>query len=184
MNTPGTRKILLTVAATAIVLTGCGGSVSGTATPNSPSQSAPADSSVSTNPFASRNQCALLDQILAGKGFPKATPAVVQPQRSCDSQKPSVGTVRGMVVGVFLQEGRAYNDSINNPGTARGGNVNKRPSIEEPDPLSSSGQCSISMAVAPQSRAILDVVSGSDTDASCKTAEELAAQLEPLLPPA
>ncbi|SEP51743.1 hypothetical protein SAMN04489732_11761 [Amycolatopsis saalfeldensis] len=89
-----------------------------------------------------------------------------------------------MNVGLFLQEGRAYDENVSNPGTARGGKVNNRPSIEQPEPLGTSGQCSITMAVAPQSRAILDVESGSDTTGACQTAEDLATKLEPLLPPA
>ena len=182
MSTPRARTTLPTVAAAAILLAGCNSSVGGTANPDPPSSSA--SRSTSANPFSSRNQCALLDQILTGKGFPKATPSVAQPQRSCTSQKPSAGTVRGMNVGLFLQEGRAYDDGVSNPGTARGGNVNKRPSIEQPEPLGTSGQCSITMAVAPQSRAILDVESESDTAGACQTAEDLATKLEPLLPPA
>jgi hypothetical protein len=89
-----------------------------------------------------------------------------------------------MDVGLFLQEGRTYDDNIADPSTARRGDVNGRPSIEEPAPPSTPGQCTITMAVAPSSRAILIVTSGTDATAACQTAEDLATKLEPLLPPA
>ncbi|MFE3172611.1 hypothetical protein ACFXPA_06030 [Amycolatopsis sp. NPDC059090] len=40
----------------------------------------------------------------------------------------------------------------------------------------------LKLAVEPNSRAIIDVTSGTDTDAACKTAEGLADKLDPLLP--
>jgi hypothetical protein len=130
------------------------------------------------------DQCALVDRLLAGKGFPKATPTIADSKRSCAAQKPSVGTVRGTDAGISLQSGQLYTDNINNPSTARRGNVNGRPSIEQPEPLGSPGQCQVGMAVASTSRALVLVTGGSDTAASCQTAEDLATKLEPLLPPA
>ncbi|MGW7531971.1 hypothetical protein [Amycolatopsis sp. NPDC054798] len=133
------------------------------------------------NPFAARNQCALLDQILTGRGYPKAIPSVADSKRSCVTQKPGDGPDAG-VVGLTLQDGQRYTDNIANPSKAHSGNVNGRPLIEEREPLGSSGSCVIKLAVATTSRAILDVTNGSDTDVACKAAESLATKLDPLLP--
>lgn len=128
------------------------------------------------------NQCALLDELLAGQGFPKASPDVADPGHACGTSKPSSATTRGLDVGLNLQAGRGYKENITDPGKARTGDVNGRPAIEEPAPLGSPGQCSIVMSVEPGSRAIVDVSSGSDTTAACDTAKQLATQFEPKLP--
>ena len=178
MSTSGIKSTLAAIATIGILLTGCDSSIGGTAAPSTP----PASSAAGENPFPSRNQCALLDQILTGKGFPKATATLVDPKRTCAAHKLTVGTVDGADVSLSLQDGQLYTDNINVPSTARHGDVNGRPSIEQPEPLGSPGQCQVGMAVAQHSRALVLVTGGSDTTASCRTAENLAVALEPLLP--
>ncbi|MFF0146741.1 hypothetical protein [Amycolatopsis sulphurea] len=124
----------------------------------------------------------MLDELLAGQGFPKASPSIADPKHACGTTKPSTITILALDVGLNLQAGRDYRENIRDPKTARTGDVNGRPAIEEPAPLGSPGQCSILMSVKPNSRAILDVTSGSDTKAACSTARELATKFEPKLP--
>ncbi|WP_406640683.1 hypothetical protein [Amycolatopsis sp. WGS_07] len=135
----------------------------------------------SGNPFSNRNQCALLDQILSGQGFPKATPSIAQGRKACAADKAS-GGINATAVALGLQEGQRYTDGIGSPDKVRSGKINGRPFIEEPAPLGSSGQCSIFMSVESGSRAIIIVTGGNDTAASCSTAEDLAKKLDPLLP--
>ncbi|GAA1023166.1 MULTISPECIES: hypothetical protein [Amycolatopsis] len=76
---------LLTLGAAAILVTACDNSVNGKAAPSTPaSQSASAG-----NPFAARNQCALLDQILGGAGYPPAKPSIAQERKACVTQNPA-----------------------------------------------------------------------------------------------
>ncbi|MGW7531972.1 hypothetical protein [Amycolatopsis sp. NPDC054798] len=103
-----------------------------------------------------------------------------QSKRSCASQGGKDANFT--VVSLILQEGQRYTDDIQNPSKARSGKLNGRPFVEDPEPLRSNGQCSIFLAVEPNSRAVLDVTGGTDTAASCKTTEDLASKLEPLLP--
>ncbi|MET9263128.1 DUF3558 family protein [Amycolatopsis sp. NPDC004079] len=180
MKTSRAKITLIALGALGIVAAGCSSPVSGTPQPDKPASSAATPKS--GNPFAARNQCALLDQILTGQGFPKATPTVAQPERACASQKPSVGTERGMDVSLFLQEDRLYTDTVPHPETARRGDINGRPSIEEPEPQNSPGQCDITMAVEPHSRASLLVTTSLDTKTACAAAEKYATAVEPLLP--
>ncbi|WP_409462342.1 DUF3558 family protein [Amycolatopsis sp. GA6-003] len=180
MSTSRAKKTLALLGALGIVTAGCSSPVTGTPQPGQPSSAAAAPTS--GNPFSARNQCALLDRILAGQGFPKATPTVAQPTRSCASQKPSSGTEKGIEVGLFLQEGKLYTDNIAHPETARRGDINGRPSIEEPEQLNSPGQCDITMAVEPHSRANLGVTSDLTTAEACAQVEKYAVALEPLLP--
>ncbi|WP_409466848.1 hypothetical protein [Amycolatopsis sp. GA6-003] len=166
-----------------MTLTACDNSVDGTAAPGQTASSTPSASSPSSgNPFAARNQCTLLDQLLAGQGYPKAIPSVADSKRSCAAQKHGDG-LDSTVVGLTLQDGQRYTDNVVNPSKARTGKINgTRPALEEREPLGSSGQCMLKLAVPPNSRAIVDVTSGTDTDAACKTAQSLAEKLDPLLP--
>ncbi|WP_409184772.1 DUF3558 family protein [Amycolatopsis sp. VS8301801F10] len=181
MNILRAKVALVMLGALGTVLAGCSSPVAGTPEPNLPSTSAGAPSKPA-NPFAARNQCALLDQILAGQGFPQGTPTIADRNRSCAAQKPSAGMTSGIDVAVILQDGQPYTDNVNHPETARRGDVNGRPSIEQPEPLNSPGQCQVGMAVEPSSRALVLVTSGSDTKAACAAAEKYATALEPLLP--
>ncbi|WP_409466849.1 DUF3558 family protein [Amycolatopsis sp. GA6-003] len=168
--------ILISLGAIVGVLTACDSTVHGTAETG---QAAPAASS--SNPFAARNQCALLDQILADRGYPKAIPSIADSKRSCMAQKPGDGPDAG-VIGLTLQDGQRYTDNIAEPSKAHAGNVNGRPLIEEREPIGSSGSCLIKLAVATNSRALIDVTNGSDTDVACEAARKLAVKLDPLLP--
>ncbi|GAA1023168.1 MULTISPECIES: hypothetical protein [Amycolatopsis] len=183
MITSRTSSLLVLLGASAIALTACDNSVGGTAAPGQTASAAPsAPPPSSANPFSARNQCALLDQLLAGQGYPKAIPSVADSKRSCAAQKPGDG-LDATVVGLTLQDGQRYTDNVANPSKTRTGKVNgTRPVLEEREPLGSSGQCMLKLAVEPNSRAIIDVTSGTDTDAACKTAEGLADKLDPLLP--
>lgn len=184
MNTSRAKLPLVLLGALGLATAGCSSPVAGTPQPDKPTAAASTSAAAPTsgNPFAARNQCALLDQILAGQGFPKATPSVAQPDRACAAQKPSSGTGKGIQVGLFLQEGRLYTDSITHPETAKRGDINGRPSVEEPAPLGTPGQCDITMAVEPHARADLGVTSDLPTEEACAQAEKYAIAVEPLLP--
>ncbi|MBN9745259.1 DUF3558 domain-containing protein [Amycolatopsis sp. A1MSW2902] len=174
-------KTLLLLGAATVMLTACDKTVDGTAGTSQAPPPTAAPPASSENPFAARNQCALLDQILAGRGFPKATPSVADSQRSCVSKKPGDGPDAG-VIGLTLQAGQRYTDNVADPSKAHAGNVNGRPLIEERQPIGSSGSCVIKLAVATNSRALIDVTNGSDTDVACAAARDLAVKLDPLLP--
>ncbi|WP_409183419.1 hypothetical protein F9C11_02960 [Amycolatopsis sp. VS8301801F10] len=176
-------RLLALLGAAAIALTACDSSVDGVAAPRQTVPSIPsARPSSSGNPFSARNQCALLDQLLTGWGYAKARPSVADSKRSCAAQKPGGGP-DATVVGLTLQDGQRYTDNVVNPSRTRTGKINgSRPVLEEREPLGSSGQCMLKLAVEPNSRAIVDVTGGTDTDAACKSAEDLADKLDPLLP--
>ncbi|MFB9931201.1 hypothetical protein ACFORO_18420 [Amycolatopsis halotolerans] len=177
MVTTRTSRLLVLLGAGAIALTACDKSVNGKAAPN-----APASPSASTgNPFADRNQCALLDQILSGTGYPKAKSSIAQERKACVTQKSS-GGLNATDVALLLQEDQRYDSDIKNTTQARSGSLGGRKFIEDPAELGSAGQCTISMSVQTDSRAIILVTGGKDTAASCKTAEDLATKLDPLLP--
>ncbi|WP_084470288.1 DUF3558 family protein [Amycolatopsis benzoatilytica] len=180
MNTSPATITLAALGTLGIMLAGCSGPVAGTAQPGKPATSVSAPPS--GNPFAARNQCALLDQILAGQGFPKATPSIADEKRACASQKPSTGTTSSIDVAIALQDGQLYTDNILRPDTARRGDINGRPSIEQPSPQNTTGQCQVGMAVEPRSRALVLVSSDLSTAEACAQAEKYATALEPLLP--
>ncbi len=87
-----------------------------------------------------------------------------------------------MDIALSLQAGRKYDENINNPDKASSGTVNSRPATEEREPLKSSGQCGINVQVKPDSTAAVLVGYSTDTEKACKTAEDVAAKVEPLLP--
>ncbi|WP_134667628.1 MULTISPECIES: DUF3558 domain-containing protein [unclassified Amycolatopsis] len=175
-------KAALLIGAAALVLTACDNTVNGAAQTNGTTSAAPPSSSASSgNPFSERKQCALLDQILNGEGFPKAAPSLAQGRKACAADKAS-GGANATAVALALQEGQRYADGIGSPDKARSGKISGRPFIEEPEPMGSSGQCSISMSVESSSRALIIVTGGVDTSASCGMAEKLATKLDPLLP--
>jgi hypothetical protein len=127
------------------------------------------------------NPCTVLDQVLAGEGFPQATPTLARSKESCGANKPTSGNTPGVDVSLSLQAGQNYKDTVGK-GQAAEGNVNGRPAIEEREPQNSSGQCGVWMDVQPDSRALVLVSSGSDTPTASKKVEEVAAKIEPLLP--
>ncbi|MEV4056596.1 DUF3558 family protein [Amycolatopsis sp. NPDC049688] len=162
-------------------LVACTSQVGGQATPSS---SVPATASPTAdpgNPFAGLNPCTMLDQALAGEGFPKAEPAVADPTHSCRTSKPTSGDTPGQDVGLVLQAGGNYKDNVNNPAQASDGKVNGRPAVEEQEPLHVAGQCAVRFQVR-DSRALLSISFGSDTAGACKKVEDVAPKVEPLLP--
>jgi hypothetical protein len=123
----------------------------------------------------------MLDQALAGTGFPKAEPAVADPTHSCRASKPTSGDTPGQDVGLILQTGGNYKDNVNNPAQASDGKVNGRPAVEEREPLHVAGQCAVRFQVR-DSRALLSVSFGSNTAGACEKVEDIAPKVEPLLP--
>ena len=177
------------VAFAAVILTvglsSCTSQVGGQANPSSAAESATAPSSSTASadsPFTGFNQCTILDQALAGEGFPPAAPALVRSKETCDTQKPTSGNTPGLTVGLSLQAGQNYKDNVGNPSQASEGKVNGRPAVEEREPQNSSGQCGVWMEVKPNSRALVLVSSGSDTPTACQKVEDVAAKIEPMLP--
>lgn len=178
------RRVSVAFAALALGfgLTACTSTVGGQANPSStdstPSTSTAADPA---NPFAGVDACTILDQALAGQGFPPGVPAVAAAEHSCRTSKPTSGDTPGIDLGLVLQAGGNYRDNVNNPDKASDGKVNGRPAIEEQEPLRAKGQCAIRFQVR-DSRALFSLTFGSDTAAACKKIEELAPKVEPLLP--
>src|SRR5689334_5750532 len=108
----------LTLATVALALSACDSKVEGNpqaAATTSSSASKPSGSS-GDNPFTGMDPCKLLDQVMAGKGFPAATPGTVDRERSCASNKPGDATV-----GVALQDNAGYDQNIPDPSKAARG---------------------------------------------------------------
>ncbi|HWC55761.1 MAG TPA: DUF3558 family protein [Sphingomicrobium sp.] len=170
--------------ALALGLTACTSQVGGQANPSSvaaESTTQSSDAPSADNPFAGLNQCTIVDQALAGEGFPPATPSIARSKETCGTQKLASENTPGIVVGLSLQAGQNYKDTVGK-GQAAEGDVNGRPAIEEREPQNSSGQCGVWMEVKPNSRALVLVSASTDTATACKTVEDVAAKIEPLLP--
>ncbi|MDX3195861.1 DUF3558 family protein [Streptomyces sp. MN03-5084-2B] len=164
-------------------LTGCTSEVGGQATPSSQAAgTTPPVTGDPDNPFAALSPCTILDQVLAGQGFPPATPTLADSKHGCGTEKPSSVAEQGLDVALILQPGGDYKNNVNNPGQASEGKVNGRPAIEEQEPQHSPGQCSIRFQVKQNSRALLVLSSALDTASACKQVEGIAAKVEPLLP--
>ncbi|WP_410669753.1 DUF3558 family protein [Amycolatopsis sp. cmx-4-68] len=183
------RRAPIAVAALAFAfgLTACTNEVGGQATASSSpaGTTAPATNSTTAdpgNPFAGLSPCTIVDQALAGLGFPKAEPTVADAKESCRASKPSSVSTQGADVAVSLQPGLGYRDNVGNPSQASEGNVNGRPAVEEREPLNVTGQCGVWLEVKPSSRALVLVASGSDTTAACKLVEEVSPKVESQLP--
>ncbi|GAB3135395.1 hypothetical protein GCM10027258_07810 [Amycolatopsis stemonae] len=178
------RRVLVPFAALAIIFgsAACTSEVGGQASSSSTTEpAAPSTSSTASGPFAGLNPCTMIDQVLAGEGFPPAAPTLARSKESCGSNKLTSGNTPGMDVSVSLQAGQNYKDTVGK-GQAAEGDVNGRPAIEEREPQNSSGQCGVWMEVKPNSRALVLVSSGSDTPTACKKVEDVAAKIERLLP--
>ncbi|MGW4061852.1 DUF3558 family protein [Amycolatopsis sp. NPDC004747] len=181
------RRAAAVTAALAFALTACTSQVGGQANPSS---QAPASTDSSTgsatadteNPFSGVSSCSILDQALAGQGFPKAEPLVANPKEGCRASKPTSGNTPGVDVGLSLNPGRGYKENVGNPSQASEGNVNGRPAVMEREPENSPGQCDVWLEVKPNSRAFVLLASGSDTAKACQLVEDIAAKVEPLLP--
>lgn len=179
------RRVLVASVALALTPTACTSQVGGQANPSSTvteSTSSPSSVGTADNPFVGFNQCTIVDQAVAGEGFPPATPSLARSKETCGTQKLASGNTPGIVVGLSLQAGQNYRDNVGNPSQASEGKVNGRPAVEEREPEHSSGQCGVWMEVKQNSRALVLVSSSSDTPTACKKVEEIAAKIEPLLP--
>ncbi|WP_275291697.1 DUF3558 family protein [Amycolatopsis sp. La24] len=183
-----TRRTIGALGVTTLALVGaaaCSNPVDGAATPTTSAPAAASSpASISGNPFASLDQCQLLDQILAGQGFPPAQPSVADSNRSCRSAKKSqnAATDPAAEVGIALQNGQKYTDNIQNPSSAHNGNIDGRKLIEQRDLLGSPGGCQVGMEVGPNARALVIVLISDDTQAACKKAEDVATALDKRLP--
>jgi hypothetical protein len=181
------RRVPVAFAALALTLslTACTSQVGGQANPSSSPAGTTAPGTATANPddpFAGLSSCTILDQVLAGQGFPQATPTLASSKVTCGATKPTSGNTPGVDVSLSLQPGRGYKENVGNPSQASEGNVNGRPAVEEREPEHSSGQCGVWMEVKQNSRALVLVSSSSDTPTACKKVEEVAAKIEPLLP--
>jgi hypothetical protein len=174
-------------AALAFALTACTSQVGGQATPSSPATGSAAPSTGGAtadpgDPFSGVSSCSILDQALAGQGYPKAEPLVANPKQGCRTTKPASGDTPGVDVGLSLNPGRGYKENVGNPSQASEGQVNGRPAVLEREPENSPGQCDVWLEVKPNSRAFVLLASGSDTTKACQLVEDVAAKVEPLLP--
>ncbi len=179
---------ILTVAVcAALALAACTSQVGGQANPSSTAAGTDPSSAATSagdpdDPFASMKPCSLLDQALAGQGFPAAVPTVADAKESCAATKPRAGDVSPIDLALSLQPGRGYKNNVSNPSQASEGTVHERAAVEVREPQQSPGQCGIWLDVKPQSRALVLVTSGSDTANACKLVEGFAEKIEPLLP--
>ncbi|MEV7037203.1 DUF3558 family protein [Amycolatopsis sp. NPDC051061] len=176
--------VALAALALAFGVTACTSQVGGQANPSSTTSvsTAPESNSAGSSRFADLDSCVLLDQALAGQGFPKSEPTVARSKESCRATKAATVDTPGSDVALSLQVGQNYRDNVGNPSQASEGNVNGRPAVEEREPQHSSGQCGVWMEVKPNSRALILMSASTDTASACKQVEEIAAKVEPLLP--
>ncbi|MEV6900749.1 DUF3558 family protein [Amycolatopsis sp. NPDC051372] len=153
-----------------------GSPTSGATTPSSPT-SAPSSSNGS-DPFVGMNPCSLLDQALAGQGYPASAPSTVNSEHSCDTHTSEA------TVGLALESDRTINDGIANPAKAQTGDVNGRPSVLAPENIGAEGDCVVMMEVTHSARAtIIVTLTSGNTDQACTSAGNVATKVEPLLPP-
>lgn len=182
MTKPGTSAKLIGATLLTLAATGCSSTVNGAPEP----AGAPTPAATPTgpaNPFAALNQCSLVNEILAGQGFPPAQPTIADAKRTCRANiAPSITDTDGIGVAISLQNGQKYTENINHPDTARHGDIDGRPIIEQPEPLRVKGGCQVGMAVGDNARALVMATAGSDTKRACAKAEEVATALSAKLP--
>jgi hypothetical protein len=120
----------------------------------------------------------MLDQALAGQGYPASTPDTADPEHACDTVKPGYGTL-----GVNLQDGQSYNSHLGDAKQTQEGHVRNRRAVLSKGILQTSAGCEVSMEVKPNSRAIVDAALSSGTlDQACTDARKLAEEVDLLLP--
>jgi hypothetical protein len=173
--------LVLATILTCLALAACTNTVSGNPGASSASDggSAPPSSATTVDPFAGVNLCALVDQGVAGQGFP---PAQVDPdiksKRQCITKKPELGTV-----GIVVQVNVPYNSYFTAGASTKTGSVNDRPAVQVAGGTDDPFGCDIYMEVKPNSRAIVgDTLSTGTADDACVTARQIATKIEPLLP--
>ncbi|MFF1612183.1 DUF3558 family protein [Amycolatopsis sp. NPDC058278] len=177
------RATVLVLATLALALSACDSKVGGTPqaadTSSSPSPtSTTATGSPGDNPFGGLSPCTIIDQVMAGEGFPAAAPGTVDRERSCASNKPG-----DAAVGVALQDNTGYDQGIPDPSKASRGHVGPRNAIIERGSIGAEGQCSISIEVKPKSRALVSVSGNGTTEQACDRVTGIAVKVEKLLPP-
>jgi hypothetical protein len=124
------------------------------------------------------NPCTVLDQVLAGQGYPAAVPTTADAKRSCVSTKQGYGEI-----GVLLQGGQTIDENITDPSKASTGDVNGRRAIQIRNGLGGSGACDVKMEVKPNSRALVMVTLRTETtDEACRLVNDVATRVEVLLP--
>ncbi|WP_297546102.1 hypothetical protein [Amycolatopsis sp.] len=178
------RRCLVAVAPFFLVaFAGCTSTVSGQPNPAVVSSSAttPAPGSSVSDPFAGIDLCSLVDQAVAGQGFPAVQPNadfVASGRRECETKKPEFGTV-----GIQVQVGATFDKDLPAGSTGRSGHLNGRPFIQATNILGTLDGCDIVMEVKPNSRAIVGVtLSTGTTDDACTYVGQFATKVEPLLP--
>ncbi|MEV5715664.1 DUF3558 family protein [Amycolatopsis mediterranei] len=169
------------MATLALALSACDSKVGGTPqaadTSSSSPSSATATGSPGDNPFKGMSPCTIIDQVMAGEGFPPAAPGTVDRERSCASNKPG-----DAAVGVALQDNTGYDQGIPDPSKASRGHVGPRNAIIERGSIGAAGQCSISIEVKPKSRALVSVSGNDTTEQACDRVTAIAVKVEKLLP--
>ncbi len=174
---------MFTLASLVFALSACDSKVGGTPqAAGTPSSSAPTSSPSSgngDNPFGGLSPCTIIDQVMAGEGFPAAAPGTVDSARSCASNKPGDANV-----GVALQDNAGYDQNIPDPSKASRGHVGARNAIIEREGIGAVGQCTISIEVKPNSRALVSVSGNGTTQEACDRVTAIAIKVEKLLPPA
>ncbi|QKV77874.1 DUF3558 family protein [Amycolatopsis sp. Hca4] len=174
-------RAVLTSATLVLVLSACDSKVGGTPqAANTPSGSASPTkpSGTGDNPFTGLSPCTIIDQVMAGEGFPAAAPGTVDRERSCASNKPGDANV-----GVALQDNTGYDQGIPDPSKASRGHVGARNAIIERGSIGAAGQCTISIEVKPNSRALVSVSGNDTTEQACDRVTAIAVKVEKLLPP-
>jgi hypothetical protein len=176
------RAALITLATLALVASACDSKVGGTPqaadTPTNQASTPAPSSGNSDNPFADMNACTVVDQVMAGQGFPPAQPSAADRFRSCASNKPGDANV-----GVALQDNAGYDQSIPDPSKTSRGHVGPRNAIIERDPIGAAGQCVITIEVKPNSRVLVSLSGNSPTEQACERVTAIAVKVEKLLPP-
>lgn len=184
MTVPYRRSAPLILAALALGLTACSSTVGGAATPattppaSTAAPASPTGTGNPSNPFINSNPCTILDQALAGEGFPTAAPNIADPEHACSFNKPPYGTV-----GLLLQAGQTIEENIADPSKARTGHVHERRAIQIRENVGAKGDCMNTIEVKPNSRASIVVTLVSrNTDEACAAVNDASAKIEPLLP--
>jgi hypothetical protein len=177
------RATVLALATLALALSACDSKVGGTPQAAGTSSSSASPTSATTgsssgNPFEGLSPCTIINQVMGGEGFPAATPGTVDSERSCASNKPGDANV-----GVALQDNAGYDQGIPDPSKASRGHVGTRNAIIEREAIGAVGQCTISIEVKPNSRALVSVSGNGTTQQACDRVTAIAIKVEKLLPP-
>ncbi|AXB47579.1 DUF3558 family protein [Amycolatopsis albispora] len=123
--------------------------------------------------------CEVLDRAVVGQGFPPGTFSGIGSDNGCRTQ------VTGTALGLTLDDRQGIDAlAAADPGKSFSGHVGERRAVQVKDSVGDGGACEIGIEVAPQARAVVMVVLGSNrpTDEACSKAKEIATAIEPVLP--